>query len=597
MSESIPRAEYPRPQFRRKDWLCLNGSWQFEIDPGDSGEQRGLVDRELADSILVPFCPESALSGIEHVDFMAAVWYRREVDVPAEWAGRRVLLHLQAVDYDTTVWAEGQVAGEHRGGWTPMTCDLGNVAGHTITIVIRARDDAKRQKPRGKQSDAYHNSGCHYTRTTGIWQSVWLEPVPDVALRRPRLWPDVAGGRICLEQPIEAGGPGPHRPGLRLRAALRDEQGIVATAECEVAEFCPRLDLPVAPERRRLWSPDDPHLYDLTIELLTADGGLIDAAESYAALRSVTLDGQAFCLNGEVLFQRLVLDQGYYPEGIMTAPTDEAMAGDIKLAQEAGFNGARLHQKVFEERFLYHADRLGYLCWGEFGDWGIGEQTPQAEAIGQWTEAVTRDLSHPCIIGWCPLNEQPYRGRWHDALPSLMSVLQQVTKAIDPTRPVIDSSGWVHVVEQPDMTDSHDYTQDPEELAANHAGLANGWGYAHPGARRKAAAYRGAPFLVSEFGGTWWNPQAAGGEGSWGYGERPATEEEFYERFQALCGVLLDNPHLCGYCYTQLTDVFQEQNGLYGFDRDAKFDIERLRQIQQRAAAIEQTAQQGAGEE
>src|SRR5262245_49621225 len=369
---TIPRREYPRPQFARADWLCLNGEWQFEIDSGDSGLERGLVERELTGRITVPFCPESELSGVGNTDFLEAVWYRRAIAIPSEWAGRRVLLHFQAVDYDATVWADGAEIGRHRGGFTPLTCELpGDVAGKTVTIVVRARDDHRPPQPRGKQSQRYGNYQCMYTRTTGIWQTVWLEPVPETALRRPRITPDVANSRFRLTQPLSA-----TRPGLTLRATLRDEHGVVCSASCAAdADLAPQLDLPIPTDRRRLWSIDDPHLYDLEIALLDGDT-IVDRATSYAGLRGVTIAGKAIKINGQTVFQRLVLDQGYYPDGILTAPSDEALIRDIELSQAAGFNGARLHQKVFEERFLYHADRLGYIVWGEFPDWGCGHYGP-----------------------------------------------------------------------------------------------------------------------------------------------------------------------------------------------------------------------------
>jgi beta-galactosidase/beta-glucuronidase len=259
----IPRGEYPRPQFVRTDWLCLNGPWQFEIDRGDDGLERGLLDRDLRGRIVVPFCPEAPLSGVGVTDFMPAVWYRRIVGVPEAWAGRRVLLHLQAVDYDATVWVNGSQAGRHRGGFTPFTCDLGGLvhAGEQLTIVVRARDDHRPPQPRGKQSQWDRGYGPFYTRTTGIWQSVWMEPVPEPALRRPRLTPDLAGGLIRLEQPVTA-----NRPGLRLRARLSDAAGEVSVGErgCEL-DLTPCLDLPIPEARRHPWSPGSPHLYDLAI--------------------------------------------------------------------------------------------------------------------------------------------------------------------------------------------------------------------------------------------------------------------------------------------------------------------------------------------
>jgi beta-galactosidase/beta-glucuronidase len=597
---TVPRNEYPRPQFVRPDWWCLNGEWQFEMDPGDSGLQRGLLQRELADRIVVPFCPESALSGIHHTDFMHAVWYRRDVRVPESWTGRNVWLHFQAVDYDTTVWVNGTEVGRHRGGFTPFSCDLSGLAspGQTLTVVVRARDDHRPSQPRGKQSQRYENYGCLYTRTTGIWQTVWMEPVPETALLRPRLTPDVANGLIRLDQPITG-----NRPGMRLHVTLGDADGPVGHFTCRAdADLTPRLDLAVPEERRRLWSPRDPHLYDLEIELLDGDGELIDRATSYAGLRGVTIDGQAIQINGEALFQRLVLDQGYYPDGIMTAPSDEDLRRDIELSLAAGFNGARLHQKVFEERFLYHADQLGYLVWGEFADWGCRGYGPEedhlqpgATYLTQWLEVIARDYSHPCIVGWCPLNEtrQPISDPI-TVLDDVTTGLYLATKAMDVTRPVLDASGYSHRVPNADVYDCHDYEQDLEEFAAQHAGLGAGDPfYNGPEDRRWSIPYSGQPFFVSEFGGIWWNPDSSEDESSWGYGERPETAEEFYRRFESLCGTLLDNPHMFGYCYTQLTDVFQEQNGIYTFNRGIKFDLDRLRAIQRRSAAIERRRNPG----
>ena len=387
-------ANIPRPQFFRDDWLCLNGEWQFEIDQGDSGIQRGLLERELNSKIIVPFCPESALSGIENHDYYNAVWYRRDITIPTDWAGRRVLLHFQAVDYDSTVWVNGVEVGRHRGGFSPFSCDLTGVTepGDEISIVLRARDDGQRPQPRGKQARDYGPQGTIYVRTTGIWQSVWLEPVPDIALRRPRITPDLANQLFRLEQPISG-----NTPGLRLRATVSDANGEVISAECSAEyDLSPRLDLPIPNARLKLWGVGEPHLYDIEISLIDAAGDIIDSAKSYAGMRAVSIDGKAIQINRKTVFQRLVLDQGYYPDGIMTAPSDAALIEDIELSIAAGFNGARLHQKVFEEPFLYYADRLGYIVWGEFADWGCprsgppdGEhQKPGPDYITQWLECL-----------------------------------------------------------------------------------------------------------------------------------------------------------------------------------------------------------------
>lgn len=602
MNQAIPRPEYPRPQFVREDWLNLNGQWQFEIDTADSGFQRGLLNRDLQSEITVPFCPESKLSGVEKTDFLEAVWYRRDVQTPAAWKGQRLLLHFQACDYDTTVWVrveEGEFVevGRHRGGFTSFTCNLNGLVngGDHITIVVRARDSHLPPQPRGKQSQRYENYECFYTRTTGIWQTVWIEPVPHTHLRRPHITPDLSNGLFRLEQRIVNS-----RAGLKLRATLRDAKGVVCTSEDTVnSDLSPSLELKIPDDRRRVWCPQDPHLYDIDLELLDEAGVLLDSVQSYAGLRGIAIEGQAIKLNGEVLFQRLVLDQGYYPDGLMTAPSDADLKRDIQLSLDAGFNGARLHQKVFEERFLYHADKMGYLCWGEFPDWGCRGLWPNENQMyhgityaAQWMETVERDFSHPCIIGWCPLNETYQELRNHiTELDDAARAMYLVTKAADPTRPVLDASGYSHRVPATDIFDSHDYEQNPEVFRQNHAGLAAGKPHLNgPRERPWNITYRNQPFFVSEFGGIWWNAEAAT-EDSWGYGERPKTVEEWYQRFKGLCEVLLQNSHMFGYCYTQLTDTFQEQNGIYTFDRQPKYDMHKIAAVQRQIAAIEEAAQ------
>lgn len=611
----IPRSEYPRPQFVRTDdagnavWLCLNGPWQFEVDSGDSGKERGLLDRNLNQQITVPFCPESELSGIQNTDFLNAVWYRREVAIPADWKGSDVLLHFGAVDYDTTVWVNGTEVARHRGGFTPITCHLKDVArpGETATIVLRARDTNWIPQARGKQAQQYAPFACLYTRTTGIWQTVWMEPVPsEGGLKdRPRITPDVANSAFHLEIPLTQ-----NRAGWQVRAALKDSSGVITEAAVRAdLDFAPRLTLSIPEERRRLWSPRDPFLYDLEIALVDGGGAVVDRYVSYAGLRSVSIEGKRVKINGETLFQRLVLDQGYYPDGVMTAPSDAALEADILLSLEAGFNGARLHQKVFEERFLYHADRLGYLVWGEFPDWGVGGYGPSHDhqQIGitfaaQWLEELARDYSHPSIVGWCALNET-----WqvlHDRVTLLDDATRALflaAKAMDTTRPVLDASGYSHRVAETDIYDSHDYIEQKDfaegfaQFQQRHVGLSEDKALINPqsndGNKKPdwSVPYRGQPYFVSEFGGFRWNPEKMTREGgSWGYGGDPTSLDDFYHRFDAVCTALLDNAAMFGYCYTQLTDIFPEENGIYTFDRRRKFDNRVLRKTQQRPAAIEE---------
>jgi beta-galactosidase/beta-glucuronidase len=600
MSAALPRPEHPRPQFERDDWLNLNGEWDFEVDQGDSGFERGLVEAPLSGRILVPFAPESEASGIGNTDYLQAVWYRRSVEVPATWSGR-VLLHFGAVDYDTTVWVDGVEAGRHRGGFSSFTLDLGLLEpGRRFALTVRARDLREQTQARGKQARQYLNNGCFYTRTTGIWQTVWLESVPETHLRRVAATPRLAEGAFSFRAAVSR-----NRPGFSFRATVLSGGRPVASAETRAdLDLSPAVEVRLPADGIRAWSPEDPHLYDVVYELVDADGETVDEVRSYAGLRSVSIDGQALLLNGEPVFQRLVLDQGYWPETLMTAPSDEALQTDIELALSAGFNGARLHQKVFEERYLLHADRAGFLLWGEFGDWGVnglggtGEnQQPTAAFVGEWLEVLERDISHPSIIGWCPLNETAQLR--HDrttALDDVTHAMFLATKLADPSRPVIDASGYSHR-EPTDVYDSHSYTQDPAEFAVQQQGLEHGAPYVNVGEDGPwSLPYAGQPYFVSEFGGIWWNPALAPDENagddildSWGYGDRVANLEEFYQRFEALTAVLLENPRMFGYCYTQLTDVFQEENGIFSFDRSAKFDLERIRRAQQRPAAYERT--------
>lgn len=594
-SSPPPRSEYPRPQFVRTDWLCLNGEWQFEIDSTDTGHERGLDRRDLSGRITVPFCPESTLSGIGNTDFLNAVWYRRTVAIPPGWRGRRVLLHFQAVDEEATVWVNGLEVARHRGGWTPFSIDVSHVVkpGEPAAVVLRARDDMKQPKPRGKQSKLFHNHDCDYTRTTGIWQTVWMEPVPQTYLKRARITPDLPNRAFHIEQPVAGAA-----MRCSVRATLKSGNTVLAQSTAAVSGFAARVSLAVPEGHVHPWSPREPYLYDLQLELIDPAGKVADTVRSYAGLRSVSIDGTAVKLNGETIFQRLVLDQGYYPDGILTAPTDEALVRDIQLSMDAGFNGARLHQKVFEERFLYHADRLGYLCWGEFGDWGMWDAAdamvnqPGAAAVAQWLEAIERDYSHPSIVGWCPLNEtrQAMTDR-HAALNDVTAAMFLATKALDQSRPVLDASGYAHRVIDTDVYDSHNYEQDPEQFRKQVGGLGEGQPFInfHDG-KPMSLPYRRQPYFVSEFGGTWWSDDPAYGQDkSWGYGQRPKSRAEAQARIEALMRVLLEDPHMFGYCYTQLTDVFQEQNGIYTFDRRPKFDLERIRSLQRSPAAIERS--------
>ncbi|HBN83281.1 MAG TPA: beta-galactosidase [Clostridiales bacterium] len=579
-NDCMPRPEYPRPQFVRDRWTNLNGKWGFEKDCGDSGRDRRLFDaRQLKDEIVVPFCPESKLSGIGHKDFMPAVWYRKEVDL-VKGDQERFILHFGAVDYKTEVWVNGTSVGTHKGGYSSFSFDITDqvLEGKNV-ITVCAQDQVRsRLQPSGKQSPQYDSFGCHYTRTTGIWQTVWIEPVPDRSVRNIRIVPDIDNGKVHISG--------------RLDGVIRDMQVEVDTAyrghptgSCEIPVNGNTFHMSILLSELHLWEPGCGRLYDLDIRL-TENGQEVDHIKSYFGMRSVSLSDNAILINNKPVFQRLVLDQGFYPDGIYTAPTDLALEEDIMLSLNAGFNGARLHEKIFEPRFLYHADRLGYIVWEEHANWGLDISNPTGfyAFLPEWLEAMERDFNHPAIIGWCPFNETN-KSQDNDIIKNVY----RITKMTDPTRPVIDTSGYIHV--ETDLFDVHNYTQDVERFKASFQPLLTGEYDKVFTNFEDVQKYRGGPYFVSEFGGTWWKEEAenAGTDRkvSWGYGNKPTSLEEFYERYRGLVDTLLDHPKICAFCYTQLTDVEQEMNGIYTYDRKCKFDMELIRSITSRKAAIE----------
>ena len=569
---AIPRPEHPQPQMRRDNWMNLNGEWDFAFDFGNSGIDRKLYENEKLDrKILVPFCPESELSGIGCKDFMRAVWYRRTVSLTAEQTKGRVLLHFGAVDYECRVWLNGREAGVHKGGYTSFEFDITKLVrpGENSLSVYAGDDTRSGRQPKGKQSGRYASHGCEYTRTTGIWQTVWLEFVPEAYIKNIRYYPNIYENTLTIQAVVKGKG--------TLQAKAFYEGRDCGSAEAAACADHATVTIPLS--ERHLWEAGCGRLYEL--ELRFGD----DLVHSYFGMREVRIDEERVLLNGKSVFQRLVLDQGFYPDGIYTAPTEEALIQDIRLSMDAGFNGARLHQKVFEPLFLYHCDRLGYLVWGEHANWGLDISAPDGlkHFLPEWMEAVCRDFNHPAIVGWCPFNETwDCQGRKQD--DELLAIVYRMTKMTDITRPCIDTSGNYHV--ESDIFDLHDYTQDPKEFAAHYAEFAAGGKPFDPLAGRQKFI-EGVPVFISEFGGIKWDVEGVNGQ-SWGYGDSPKTEKEFLDRYRGLVDALLDHPRMFGFCYTQLYDVEQEMNGLYTYSRKPKFDMEVIRAINSRKAAAEE---------
>ena len=567
----IYRTEHPKPQFMRETWQNLNGPWQFEMDLSCSGKERNLFEAEqnFSQTINVPFCVESDLSGIGYKDFVNSVWYKRDIEITEAQLNGRVFLHFGAVDYIADVYVNGTLVGTHKGGYVSFKFEITEFvkAGKNV-ITVNATDNTRdRMIPTGKQSGKYASYGCYYTRTTGIWQTVWLEFTPKAYIECVKYTTDVDNATLNITAELCGAG--------TFTAEATYEGKAVGSASVTTNGGFANVTLQLT--EKHVWEVGCGRLYDLKLTYGE------DTVASYFGLRSVRLEGNKFLINEKPVFQRLVLDQGFYPDGIYTAPSDAALEKDIDLSMAVGFNGARLHEKVFEERFLYHCDRKGYIVWGEFPNWGLDHS--YAESIygflPEWMEEVKRDMNHPAIIGWCPFNEtwdKTFRKQYDD----LLATVYKATKAIDPARPCIDTSGNFHVLT--DIYDLHDYEQNPEVFAEHQKPLGDTNVFEYRTAFQNRQQYDGKmPFFISEYGGIRWTNDASG----WGYGNGPKTEEEFLARLKGLTDVLLDNPLMFGLCYTQLTDVEQEQNGIYTYTREEKFPAEVIKAIFAREAAYE----------
>lgn len=574
---TVPRPEHPRPDLKRDNWLSLNGEWQFENDTAADGEARGLTyGKDLNSKIIVPFCPESKLSGIGlgNTQKLKDVWYRRSFDVPQTMKGKRVRLHFGGVDYKAWVYINGQLAGMHIGENVEFSIEISKfLRDGANELVVKVLDDMwSGLQPCGKQCFDQSYS-CFYTRSTGIWQSVWLEGVGSSFVENISIVPDPDNSRVFIDVKIN---------GADKDLSLTAEafaNGKLVGSDKTTGPWQARLVIPL--KEKKLWEPGSPFLYDLKLTLSSGSDSL-DVLNSYFGLRKVSIEGRKILINGKPIFQRLILDQGFYPDGLWTAPTDESLRKDIEMSMACGYNGARLHQKVFEPRFLYWADKLGYLVWGEYPNAGYDNQREGFSAVvNEWTEILLRDRNHPSIVGWCAFNEN-----FEDS-GELQQMIWHTTKAIDPTRPALEASGWMHTLPNPEVRDAHDYTGDPERLRKKWLGYFSGLpeGPLAPArytGQKVSQADFGVPFMISEIGGIGWAT-----EGGWSYGNGPKNLDEFYSRYKGTIDAMLDNPNLFGFCYTQLTDIEQERNGLYFYDRKSKFDNKKLYEITSRQAAYE----------
>lgn len=577
------RNEYPRPQFEREEWLNLNGEWNFQFDDKNIGEKekwymKGVFDKK----IIVPFTYESKASGIGETVFHPYVWYERTFEIPGKYQGKKIILHFQACDYITKVWVNGQFVGQHKGGYTAFSFDITGIAeaGKENKIVIKVEDSQSCFQPRGKQRWIGKNFGCWYTQTTGIWQTVWLEFLNDYSIRYVKMTPDIDQNSIEFEYQID----GEIKDGKQVQLSTKISfQGQV------LKEFTLLVDRPtlqctidITSEMNEwkimLWHPDHPHLYDVQFTL-AKDGELMDQVSSYFGMRKVSIENGKVLLNNRPIYQKLILDQGYWPDTLLTPPSDEAILEDIHKILEMGYNGVRKHQKIEDQRFLYWCDQKGLLVWSEapatyeYSDEAVDNFTTE------WMDIVKQQYNHPCIITWVPFNESwgvqnIYTDRKQQ---QFTEAIYYLTKSMDNMRPVIVNDGWEHTIS--DIITLHDYVSYGEEFLERYYDKTkivtnvvphNKFKYA----MAKGYKYKGQPIFISEYGGI-----AFQDEKGWGYGEQVKTEEEFLNRFRSITKAIKDTDYICGYCYTQITDVQQEINGLLTEDRKPKIDPAKIKEV------------------
>lgn len=592
------QTEYPRPQFVRDNWQNLNGTWNFAFDDEKVGRKhRWFKDAETFAAgdqreIVVPFTYESKASGIGIEEPHECVWYQRSFEVGEDSlnSDKKLLLHLDGSDYKTTVWVNGDNVGTRFGGQHRLTFDItDNIVQGENLLTVEVLDDMNPEKARGKQRWIPENYGCWYTQTTGLWKTVWLETVSCSSIASVQMEGDFENDEVKLRFRLKGAG-----EGVRLRASLAYEGRTISTAvqvlegqsfpsDTAVVDLrLPLSDLRITPWGVLSWSPEEPNLYDLEFELFVQDER-VDHVKSYYGHRKLEYDNGVFRLNGRPYFMKLILDQGYWEDSLLTCPNDDAILHDLRYLKDAGFNGLRKHQKVEDERFIYHCDREGLLVWSETAATYV--YTPEAAQYFsvEWMKLVQQYRNFPSIVAWTPFNESWGVGKiaWHEPEQAFTRGIYELTHALDGTRPVISNDGWEHTLS--DFLTLHDYEEDGDafferyydmdRIVQNEIHMTNSK-YAFA----EGHAYEDQPIILSEYGGI-----AFATEGDqWGYGRTVGTMEAFEERL----GKLHDAIRACGYfrgvCYTQLTDVQQEVNGLLEMDHAIKIPAETMRRLMDR---------------
>lgn len=592
------RREHPRPQLMRSNWQILDGKWDFAFDD----ENQGLLNHwyqnlPATHQINVPFTYETQLSGINDPSHHKIVWYQRSFEASAE----NHVLYFEGVDFETQVWLNGHLLGTHKGGYERFSFDLESyLTDGTNTIILRVEDSLSCEQPRGKQRWLKDNFGCWYVQTTGIWKSVWLERAPLQRLKDLKLTPDLDQDLLKVEVNLQDATVMPDTPNYFVEAEAHFDGQLISYHKGLLVHNFSSFTMDTrakgnADSGIHRWTPHTPNLYDLTVRLYDTEGTLLDEVFSYFGMRKISIENGMVLLNDRQLYQRLILDQGYWPESGITPPSVDALAEDIAHIKEMGYNGLRKHQKIEDERFLYLCDEAGMLVWSEMPSTYVFNDNAIGQFTDEWLQIVKQQYNHPSIITWVPFNESwGIKGINHYQRPQAFTEgIYHLTKAIDPNRPVITNDGWVHTIS--DILTLHDYEEagaafakrysdhqdfaveghsNKEYIVDNKIQFNDGWF-----AFAKGYEYQGQPIIISEFGGIAFTLE---GEGQWGYGNQVKNEAEFMARFEKIHEAIQDIPYITGYCYTQLTDVEQEVNGLLTPDRKAKVNLDDVRRINER---------------
>ena len=580
-NNSIPRKEYPRPQFERTDWMNLNGEWNFKFDQENKGEKEKWYEgADFDKKIIVPFTYETKASGIGEEKFCPNVWYQKKIEIPPQYKNKKILLHFQAADYITKLWVNGMFVGERKGGQIAFSFNITDYLAESneLNIVVKNEDSQSCFQPRGKQRWMDNSYECWYVQTTGIWQTVWLEFLNEVHLQSVKITPNIDTESVEFTYEL-SGNPD---PALVLRTSISFKGQQIKTVDQSVIRTTQTFTTNITSEfhhwRVFHWSPGAPNLYDVEFTLMK-DEEVIDQVRSYFGMRKISIENGNVLLNNIPLYQRLILDQGYWKDSHLTPPSEEAILEDIDKVLEMGFNGVRKHMKVEDQRFLYWADKKGLLVWSEMAaTYEFSDEAVQS-FTEEWLEVVKQHYNHPSIITWTPFNESwGVKNIYTDRKQQKFTeAIYHLTKAIDSMRPVIVNDGWEHTIS--DILTLHDYVEygdefvnrykDKQKIVNNEIAFNK---FKH--AMAQGYEYKGQPIIVSEYGGIAFNS-----EKGWGYGDQVESEKDFLYRYESITQAIKDTSYISGYCYTQITDVQQEVNGLLTEEREPKVDVKKIREI------------------